>query len=46
MNDNNYSKAFDFAIVGFKKVESMSVFKVLSQREMKIIPFYGRFLPG
>ncbi len=41
MNDNNYSKAFDFAIVGFKKVESMSVFKVLSQREMKIIPFYG-----
>ena len=41
MYDKEYSKTFSLTLVGFKKVESMSVFKVLSNRKMKIIPFFG-----
>lgn len=41
MNDRGFEKVLKFSLIGFKKVESMSVFKILSQREMKIIPFFG-----
>jgi hypothetical protein len=41
MNSDEYSKAIAFNIIAMKKVESIPVFKVLTNREMKIIPVFG-----